>query len=74
MLSLFCLLSSWSISAVLCGYVIEALQDKSSIFSLFFLQDGSYSRGPVDIPVGEVEESEYYLSPTYKFEQVGSNL
>ncbi|KMS99914.1 hypothetical protein BVRB_1g017610 [Beta vulgaris subsp. vulgaris] len=36
---------------------------------LVFFEDGSYSRGPVDIPVGEVEESEYYLSPTYKFEQ-----
>ena len=37
-----------------------------------FLQDGSYSRGPVQIPVGEVDESKYYLTPTYKFEQVGS--
>lgn len=36
---------------------------------LVFFEDGSYSRGPVDIPVGEVDESEYYLSPTYKFEQ-----
>lgn len=41
---------------------------------MFFLQDGSYSRGPVDIPVGEVDESEYFLSPTYKFEQVGSDF
>lgn len=34
------------------------------------LQDGSYSRGPVDIPVGEADDSNYYLSPTFKFEQV----
>lgn len=33
-------------------------------------QDGSYSRGPVDIPVGEFDDSKYFLSPTYKFEQV----
>ncbi|KAL0429142.1 UNVERIFIED_CONTAM: hypothetical protein Sradi_0540200 [Sesamum radiatum] len=33
-------------------------------------QDGSYSRGPVDIPIGEVDESNYYLSPTFKFEQI----
>nr|GEU72185.1 hypothetical protein [Tanacetum cinerariifolium] len=31
--------------------------------------DGSYSRGPVDIPVGEVNETNYFLSPTFKFEQ-----
>ncbi|KAK3020987.1 hypothetical protein RJ639_047536 [Escallonia herrerae] len=36
---------------------------------LVFFEDGSYSRGPVDIPVGEVTDSNYYLSPTYKFEQ-----
>ncbi|KAH9623797.1 hypothetical protein KSS87_011612 [Heliosperma pusillum] len=36
---------------------------------LVFFEDGSYSRGPVDIPVGEVDDSNYYLSPTYKFEQ-----
>jgi len=34
------------------------------------LQDGSYSRGPIDIPIGEVDDSNYYLSPTFKFEQV----
>ncbi|KAJ8447269.1 hypothetical protein Cgig2_013046 [Carnegiea gigantea] len=39
---------------------------------LVFFEDGSYSRGPVEIPVGEFDESKYYLSPTYKFEQVGS--
>lgn len=33
------------------------------------LQDGSYSRGPVDIPIGE-DDSKYYISPTFKFEQV----
>ncbi|KAK9757754.1 hypothetical protein RND81_01G184100 [Saponaria officinalis] len=36
---------------------------------LVFFEDGSYSRGPVDIPVGAVDDSSYYLSPTYKFEQ-----
>lgn len=36
---------------------------------LVFFEDGSYSRGPVDIPVGEYDESNYYLSPTFKFEQ-----
>lgn len=36
---------------------------------LVFFEDGSYSRGPVDIPVGEHGESKYYLSPTFKFEQ-----
>ena len=36
------------------------------------LQDGSYSRGPVEIPVGDYDQSKYYLSPTFKFEQVSS--
>ncbi|EPS65669.1 hypothetical protein M569_09106, partial [Genlisea aurea] len=36
---------------------------------LVFFEDGSYSRGPVEIPVGEFDESRYYLSPTFKFEQ-----
>ncbi|KAJ6729956.1 DIHYDROOROTATE DEHYDROGENASE (DUF3598) [Salix viminalis] len=36
---------------------------------LVFFEDGSYSRGPVDIPVGEVDGMNYYLSPTFKFEQ-----
>ncbi|KAI5647514.1 hypothetical protein M9H77_33519 [Catharanthus roseus] len=36
---------------------------------LVFFEDGSYSRGPIDIPVGEFDESKYYLSPTFKFEQ-----
>lgn len=36
---------------------------------LVFFEDGSYSRGPVDILVGESDESKYYLSPTFKFEQ-----
>ncbi|KAL9429883.1 hypothetical protein AB3S75_025302 [Citrus x aurantiifolia] len=36
---------------------------------LVFFEDGSYSRGPVDIPVGDVDDSKYYLSPTFKFEQ-----
>ena len=37
---------------------------------MFNFQDGSYSRGPIDIPIGEVDDSNYYLSPTFKFEQV----
>ncbi|XP_019159360.1 PREDICTED: uncharacterized protein LOC109156035 [Ipomoea nil] len=36
---------------------------------LVFFEDGSYSRGPVDIPVGGIDDSKYYLSPTFKFEQ-----
>lgn len=36
---------------------------------LVFFEDGSYSRGPVEIPVGERDESKYFLSPTFKFEQ-----
>nr|CAD1844959.1 unnamed protein product [Ananas comosus var. bracteatus] len=36
---------------------------------LVFFEDGSYSRGPVDIPVGKFDESKYFLSPTFKFEQ-----
>ncbi|KAJ0970676.1 hypothetical protein J5N97_018635 [Dioscorea zingiberensis] len=36
---------------------------------LIFFEDGSYSRGPVEIPVGEFDESKYFLSPTFKFEQ-----
>lgn len=40
------------------------------IIQFIDLQDGSYSRGPVDIPVGEHDDSKYYISPTFKFEQV----
>ncbi|XP_022756898.1 uncharacterized protein LOC111304544 isoform X2 [Durio zibethinus] len=36
---------------------------------LVFFEDGSYSRGPLDIPVGEIDDSNNYLSPTFKFEQ-----
>ncbi|CAL5015629.1 unnamed protein product [Urochloa decumbens] len=36
---------------------------------IVFFEDGSYSRGPVDIAIGEYDESKYFLSPTYKFEQ-----
>lgn len=36
---------------------------------LVFFEDGSYSRGPVDILVSEASESNYYLNPTFKFEQ-----
>ncbi|XWS32446.1 hypothetical protein CRYUN_Cryun23aG0159700 [Craigia yunnanensis] len=35
---------------------------------LVFFEDESYSRGPLDIPV-DVDDSNYYLSPTFKFEQ-----
>ncbi|KAF8099713.1 hypothetical protein N665_0238s0041 [Sinapis alba] len=36
---------------------------------LVYFEDGSYSRGPVSIPVGDMSESNYYLTPTFKFEQ-----
>ncbi|KAL5973831.1 hypothetical protein ACLOJK_030489 [Asimina triloba] len=36
---------------------------------LVFFEDGSYSRGPLNIPVGEYDESQYHLNPTFKFEQ-----
>ncbi|XP_042508719.1 uncharacterized protein LOC122084499 isoform X2 [Macadamia integrifolia] len=36
---------------------------------LVFFEDGSYSRGPVHVPVGEADDSTYFLSPTFKFEQ-----
>ncbi|KAJ4847619.1 hypothetical protein Tsubulata_002722 [Turnera subulata] len=36
---------------------------------LVFFEDGSYSRGPIDIQIAEFDESNYYLSPTFKFEQ-----
>ncbi|KAL6652292.1 hypothetical protein ACP70R_011217 [Stipagrostis hirtigluma subsp. patula] len=36
---------------------------------IVFFEDGSYSRGPVDIAIGEYDESKYFLSPTYRFEQ-----
>ncbi|XP_022979602.1 uncharacterized protein LOC111479280 [Cucurbita maxima] len=36
---------------------------------LVFFEDGSYSRGPVSIPVGEVDDTSYYINPTFKFEQ-----
>ncbi|XP_024029675.1 uncharacterized protein LOC21385228 isoform X2 [Morus notabilis] len=36
---------------------------------LVYFEDGSYSRGPVDIPVGDIDDSKYYVSPTFKFEQ-----
>ncbi|KAF2315471.1 hypothetical protein GH714_039333 [Hevea brasiliensis] len=39
---------------------------------LVFFEDGSYSWGPVNIPVGEVDDSKYYLTPTFKFEQVAT--
>ncbi|CAN8318501.1 unnamed protein product [Cochlearia groenlandica] len=35
---------------------------------LVYFEDGSYSRGPVTIPVGETSESNYYITPTFKFE------
>ncbi|KAG6492972.1 hypothetical protein ZIOFF_047943 [Zingiber officinale] len=39
---------------------------------LVFFEDGSYSKGPIDIPVGDYDESKYFLSPTFKFEQIHS--
>ncbi|KAF3787634.1 hypothetical protein EJ110_NYTH22733 [Nymphaea thermarum] len=36
---------------------------------LVFFEDGSYSRGPVEIPVGAADDSTYFLSPTFRFEQ-----
>ncbi|KAG5538744.1 hypothetical protein RHGRI_019339 [Rhododendron griersonianum] len=36
---------------------------------LVFFEDGSYSRGPVDVPIAEPDESMYYLNPIFKFEQ-----
>ncbi|KAJ3680562.1 hypothetical protein LUZ60_016840 [Juncus effusus] len=36
---------------------------------LVYFEDGSYSRGPVQIPVGEYDERKYFLAPTFKFEQ-----
>jgi hypothetical protein len=44
-----------------------------NLFELCF-QDGSYSRGPVEIPVGEYDESKYFYSPTFKFEQASALL
>lgn len=36
---------------------------------LVFFEDGSYSRGPTEIPVGYYEESNCFHSSTFKFEQ-----
>ncbi|XP_054784708.1 uncharacterized protein LOC129291409 [Prosopis cineraria] len=36
---------------------------------LIYFEDGSYSRGPVDIPLGEIDDTNYHVTPTYKFEQ-----
>ncbi|KAJ1415424.1 Calycin [Sesbania bispinosa] len=36
---------------------------------LVYFEDGSYSRGPIDIPVGEDDDTNYYITPTFKFEQ-----
>ncbi|PSS35802.1 Leukocyte receptor cluster member like [Actinidia chinensis var. chinensis] len=36
---------------------------------LVFFEDGSYSRGPVNILVGEADESNYFHNTTFKFEQ-----
>ncbi|KAK7277175.1 hypothetical protein RIF29_18326 [Crotalaria pallida] len=36
---------------------------------LVYFEDGSYSRGPIDIPVGEDDDTKYYVTPTFKFEQ-----
>ncbi|XP_021903306.1 uncharacterized protein LOC110818669, partial [Carica papaya] len=36
---------------------------------LVFFEDGSYSRGPMNIPIEEADETNYYLTPTFKVEQ-----
>lgn len=36
---------------------------------LVYFEDGSYSRGPMDISVGADDDSKYYITPTFKFEQ-----
>ncbi|KAL5061483.1 hypothetical protein RYX36_023220 [Vicia faba] len=36
---------------------------------LVYFEDGSYSRGPVDISAGKDDDSKYYVTPTFKFEQ-----
>lgn len=53
-------------------YPPSFLEYQWELFNLLIdnVQDGSYSRGPVDIPVGDDDDSKYYLSPTFKFEQV----
>lgn len=38
------------------------------------IQDGSYSRGPMNIPIEEADETNYYLTPTFKVEQVSHLL
>jgi len=49
---------------------LAEINDVVMVFDVADMQDGSYSRGPVTIPVGEMSESNYYLTPTFKFEQV----
>ncbi|KAK6920396.1 hypothetical protein RJ641_016300 [Dillenia turbinata] len=56
-----------SFAPILPGFLISCLSELLN--RVPHLQDGSYSRGPVDIPVGEVDDSKYYLSPIFKFEQ-----
>lgn len=41
-----------------------------SCLYLLDMHDESYSRGPVGIHVGEMSESNYYVKPAFKFEQV----
>ncbi|KAF2292005.1 hypothetical protein GH714_000117 [Hevea brasiliensis] len=41
---------------------------------LVFFEDGSYSRGPVNIQVVDVDDSKYYLTPTFKFQQVQHDI
>ncbi|CAK8559916.1 unnamed protein product [Lathyrus sativus] len=36
---------------------------------LVYFEDGSYSRGPMDISAGKDDDSKYYITPTFKFEQ-----
>lgn len=61
--------SNWVIIMVVSSssWIIQYLHFESLFFHF---QDGAYSRGPVDIAIGDYDESKYFLSPTYKFEQV----
>lgn len=74
-LVLYCLLIVMTLMVTMVSSAFGQLHTSSLVWrtlvkDFIYLQDGSYSRGPVDIPVGEYDESNYYLSPTFKFEQV----
>lgn len=51
--------------------LVASAENYISLLTNFLnFQDGSYSKGPVDLPVEGFDESKYFLSPTFKFEQV----